>query len=117
MSCSRAIAVFLCSGAELWCFPVCFDDAVLLQLREKDTDGGDFCALAREVLEVARPAGVPVLINDRLDVVLASGADGAHVGQSDISMRDARRILGLDAIIGVSVATVEQVRCRAAGPR
>eukprot|EP00959_Pyramimonas_sp_CCMP1952_P272780 5702532-Pyramimonas_sp.AAC.1 len=56
-----------------------------------------------QVLAVTRPAGVPLLINDRVDVCLASGADGVHVGQSDLAAVDVRRLLGPDRILGVSV--------------
>jgi hydroxymethylpyrimidine kinase/phosphomethylpyrimidine kinase/thiamine-phosphate diphosphorylase len=55
--------------------------ATMVQLREKNIDAGSFVALARRVLEVTRAAGVPLLINDRVDVALAAGADGVHVGQ------------------------------------
>jgi len=51
---------------------------------------------------------VPLLINDRVDVALATGADGVHVGQDDMAVEDARRLLGPDAIIGLSIKTVAQ---------
>ena len=54
------------------------------------------------------PFGVPLLINDRVDVALAAGADGAHVGQDDMAVEDARRLLGPKAIIGLSIKTVAQ---------
>jgi thiamine-phosphate pyrophosphorylase len=53
---------------------------------------------------------VPFVINDRVDVALASGADGVHVGQDDMSVEDARKILGRDAIIGLSIKTVAQAQ-------
>src|SRR5919198_494274 len=64
-------------------------------------------ALGRDP-EVLAPLNVPLLINDRIDVALAAGADGAHVGQDDMPVEDARRLLGADAIIGLSGKTVEQ---------
>jgi thiamine-phosphate pyrophosphorylase len=65
-------------------------------------------ARARAVKAVLAPLNVPLLINDRIDVALAAGADGAHVGPDDMPVEDARRLLGADAIIGLSVKTVEQ---------
>ncbi len=61
--------------------------------------------------QVCRDAGVPLLINDRVDVALAAGADGVHVGQSDLPARVVRKMLGPKGILGVSVKSVEQV-CR-----
>ncbi|KAK9833927.1 hypothetical protein WJX74_010080 [Apatococcus lobatus] len=82
----------------------------LVQLREKDADGGDFCREARAVLQVARPKGVPVLINDRLDVALITGADGVHVGQDDLPAASVRRMLTPGMMLGVSVKTVKQAQ-------
>ena len=75
----------------------------VVQLREKDACTRDFIDLARRLLAVLRPRRVPLLINDRVDVALAAGADGVHVGQSDMAAADARRLLGPDALIGLSV--------------
>ena len=55
---------------------------------------------------------MPLLINDRVDVALAAGADGVHVGQEDMAAEDARRLLGPGAIIGLSIKTVAQARPR-----
>src|SRR2546430_2134033 len=82
--------------------------ATLVQLRDKHTDTRRMVDRARAIKAALAPLGVPLLINDRIDVALASGADGAHVGQEDMAAEDARRILGADAIIGLSVKTVEQ---------
>ncbi|KAK9904248.1 hypothetical protein WJX75_007665 [Coccomyxa subellipsoidea] len=88
----------------------------VVQLREKDVDGGDFLAEAVAVIKIARPRGVPVIINDRVDVALAADADGAHIGQSDLPAAAARRLLGPNKILGVSCKTVEQaVTAEAAG--
>eukprot|EP00873_Tetraselmis_striata_P014891 jgi/Tetstr1/435155/TSEL_002612.t1 len=89
--------------------------ATVIQLREKDIGGGEFSELARRVIAIARPRGVPVLINDRIDVALAAGADGVHVGQSDIALADARRLLGSTAIIGISAGTVAEAVAAADG--
>ena len=67
-------------------------------------------------MAVCRPAGVPVIVNDRVDVALAAGAAGVHVGQDDLPAAAARRLLGPDRVLGVSVKTVEQaVRAQADG--
>src|SRR5687768_3613537 len=63
--------------------------SVAIQIREKDLDGGPLATLVREVLEVARPAGAPVWVNDRLDVALATGADGVHLPESGLALEDA----------------------------
>jgi thiamine-phosphate pyrophosphorylase len=79
-----------------------------VQLREKECATRDFIDLARALKAILAPAGVPLIVNDRVDVALAACADGVHIGQSDMEYRDARRILGPDAIIGLSVETPEQ---------
>ncbi|PSC75210.1 thiamine biosynthetic bifunctional enzyme chloroplastic isoform C [Micractinium conductrix] len=82
--------------------------ATIVQLREKKIDGGAFLQQAAEVLEVCKARGVPLLINDRVDVALAVGADGVHVGQGDLPAVTVRRMIGADLILGVSVKTVEE---------
>ena len=79
-----------------------------VQLREKDCPTRDFIELARALRAILAPAGAPLIVNDRVDVALAACADGVHIGQSDMEVRDARRLLGPDAIIGLSVETPEQ---------
>lgn len=76
--------------------------------REKDTETGDFLEAAKTCLEICRRHGVPLLINDRIDIALACDADGVHIGQSDLPARVARTLLGPDKIIGVSCKTPEQ---------
>ena len=76
-----------------------------VQLREKDLPTRPFLDLARRLKALLGPAGVPLIINDRLDVALAGGADGVHVGQSDMPCQELRRFLGPRAIIGLSVET------------
>jgi thiamine-phosphate pyrophosphorylase len=76
--------------------------ATLIQLREKDLHGRDFFEDAKRCVEIARAAGVKILINDRVDLVMALGADGVHLGQYDLPPTEARRLLGENAIIGVS---------------
>jgi len=79
-----------------------------VQLREKECPTGEFVDLARALKAILAPAGVPLIVNDRVDVALAACADGVHIGQSDMEYGDARRLLGPQAIIGLSVETLEQ---------
>lgn len=74
----------------------------ILQLRAKDYATGRFLDLARATLAALGGRSVPLIINDRVDVALASGAAGAHLGRGDLSPTDARRLLGQDRIVGVS---------------
>ena len=82
--------------------------ATLVQLRDKRGDTRSMVERARAIKAALAPFGVPLVINDRVDVALAAGADGAHVGQDDMAVADARRLLGRDAIIGLSVKTAAQ---------
>ncbi len=79
-----------------------------LQLREKDLDYDSYLKLAKEIKEIARKYNVPFVINDNVDVAIASGADGVHVGQKDMAAKDVRKLIGPDKILGVSAQTVEQ---------
>ncbi|GAB7080201.1 thiamine phosphate synthase [Megalodesulfovibrio paquesii] len=80
----------------------------LVQIREKDADARDFVELGRALKELLDRHRIPLLVNDRVDVAQAIGAAGVHVGQSDIPFIDVRRILGPEAIIGLSIDTMEQ---------
>ena len=82
----------------------------MLQLREKHLDTRAFVQEAIALKKALAGTGVPLVINDRLDVALASGADGVHIGQSDMPYLIARKLLGPDAIIGLSVENMDQVR-------
>lgn len=85
----------------------------MVQLREKQISSRDFVELARAVKRVLEPSGVPLIINDRMDIAMIVEAEGLHIGQSDISYADARRIMGKDAIIGLSVENINQaLECR-----
>ena len=79
--------------------------AACVQLREKHLATRPFVELARALKARLAPAGVPLIINDRLDVALAAGADGLHVGQSDMPCAIVRQYLGQGAILGLSVET------------
>ncbi|MDR1618466.1 MAG: thiamine phosphate synthase [Treponema sp.] len=80
----------------------------MVQLREKDASTGDFYRIALEVQAITRRHRVPLVINDRLDIALAVGAEGLHIGQSDLPLPAARRLAGNTMFIGVSVGTVEK---------
>jgi thiamine-phosphate pyrophosphorylase len=82
--------------------------ATLVQLRDKHRDTRMMVEEARAIRENLHVMRIPLVINDRVDVALAAGADGVHVGQDDMAAEDARRLLGPDAIIGLSIKTVAQ---------
>jgi thiamine-phosphate pyrophosphorylase len=82
--------------------------ADVIQLRDKAASGGTLYRVALVLRKLTREAGVPFLVNDRLDIALAADADGAHVGQQDIPASAARRILGAGKILGVTAETVEE---------
>ena len=82
----------------------------LVQLREKNLAKEEFVAEAKAVLALCRQYGVPLIINDRLDVALESGADGVHVGIEDAPVSEIRRQTGPDFIIGATAKTVAQAR-------
>ncbi|MCQ2397547.1 MAG: thiamine phosphate synthase, partial [Lentisphaeria bacterium] len=89
--------------------------ATIVQLREKMVSDDEFLAIGRVIQTVCREFGVPFIINDNLKVAAILGA-GLHVGQSDAACADARRVLGENAILGVSCTTVEEaLRAEAAG--
>ncbi len=80
----------------------------LIQYRDKHGDGRRLVSTARALKAALDGTGVPLLVNDRVDVALASGADGVHLGQGDMHPADARRLLGAEAIIGLTLKNVEQ---------
>jgi thiamine-phosphate pyrophosphorylase len=83
--------------------------ATLIQLREKRASSRAFYSDAEAALQIARPAGVRLLINDRVDIAFALRADGVHLGQEDMPVDAARRILGDNAVIGFSTHSLQQV--------
>jgi thiamine-phosphate diphosphorylase len=84
--------------------------ATLIQLREKELSAREFFSDAREAVAFARSAGARIVINDRVDLAIALGADGVHLGQTDLSPYEARKLLGEAALIGFSTHNIEQVR-------
>lgn len=84
--------------------------ASFIQLRDKEAIGRELLDQAMACLRLTRRAGATLIINDRIDVVLTAGADGVHLGQEDLSVAEAREILGKDKIIGVSTHSIDQFR-------
>jgi thiamine-phosphate pyrophosphorylase len=82
----------------------------VLQLRMKTTPDRAALEVVRRVLALARPLGAKVLVNDRVDLALASGADGVHLGDDDLPPDVARRLLGPQALIGVTTRSLEDIR-------
>ena len=81
----------------------------MVQLREKDAPTGKFIDLASRLMNMLKPLGIPLIINDRVDVAMAVDADGVHIGQSDMPYEIARKLLGPDKIIGLSVENFEDI--------
>lgn len=81
-----------------------------VQLREKECSTREFIELGRLLVRELKGANIPLLINDRVDIALAIGADGVHIGQSDMPYAAAREILGPGAIIGLSVESLADAR-------
>lgn len=82
----------------------------ILQLREKDKTTREYIALAEKVHTLTQKYNVPLIIDDRVDVALAADAEGVHVGQSDMPVCTARRLMGQYKIIGATAKTAEQAR-------
>ena len=84
--------------------------ARFIQIRCKQTPSGEFLAMCRDVVSLARPVGALVIVNDRADISRLSAADGVHVGQDDLDPESAREILGKAAVVGLSTHSLDQVR-------
>jgi thiamine-phosphate diphosphorylase len=82
----------------------------VIQIREKELSLEEYIRLATETLKLTRSYKAFLIVNDAVEVVKAMGADGLHLGQEDMPLREARKILGYDMTIGVSVKTVEEAR-------
>ncbi len=85
-----------------------------LQIRDKKLDGRELVRYARSAVETVTPLGGHVIVNDRVDVAMASGASGVHVGQEDISIEDVRRWCGQRLCVGVSTHDIMQARAAVA---
>jgi thiamine-phosphate pyrophosphorylase len=84
--------------------------ATLVQLRDKHSETRALVETARASKSALAPARIPLIVNDRVDVALAAHADGVHVGQDDMAVADARRLMGAGAIIGLSIKTEAQAQ-------
>ena len=84
--------------------------ATCVQLREKELEDALFLQEAKEICALCRRYSVPFIVNDNVEVARACGADGVHVGQKDMAAGEARRRIGTDMLLGVSVHTVEEAR-------
>ncbi len=84
--------------------------AQVIQWRDKTRDKGEQLPIVREVNRLCAEAGVVSIVNDHVDLALASGADGVHLGQKDLPLVEARALMPEEAVIGVSTATVEEAR-------
>jgi thiamine-phosphate pyrophosphorylase len=82
--------------------------ATLVQLREKTASSLEFLEVAQRVKAICDEHDVPLIINDRMDIALACGAAGVHVGQDDIPAATVRRVLGPDMVVGVSAANLDE---------
>jgi thiamine-phosphate pyrophosphorylase len=81
----------------------------LVQLRDPHAKTGVFVEQARRLLALLRPAHVPLIINDRVDVALAVSADGVHVGQLDMAVADVRKLVGSELIVGLSISSLAEL--------
>jgi thiamine-phosphate pyrophosphorylase len=88
----------------------------VVQLREKNRPASELGAVAVEVAALCRDLGVPFIVNDSPELALASGADGVHVGQEDVSVGRARQVLGDDAVVGLSTHSREEFAAGLAQP-
>lgn len=88
----------------------------LVQLRDKNADDEEFVALGRLIHQALKGTGVPLIINDRIHLVEAIGAEGAHIGQDDTSPLEAREVLGPTAYLGLSCSRAEHVEAANALP-
>ncbi len=86
----------------------CMGGVTLIQLREKERTTREYLSLAEKVHEITRRYDIPLIIDDRVDVALAVNAEGVHVGQSDMPVAIARKLMGDDKIVGATAKTVPQ---------
>jgi thiamine-phosphate pyrophosphorylase len=82
----------------------------MVQLRDRELDDADLLRVAIRGVRTCAPLGVPFIVNDRADIALLAGADGVHLGQDDLPPTQARRIVGGDAIVGLSTHSSEQIQ-------
>ncbi|MEJ8309415.1 thiamine phosphate synthase [Agrobacterium larrymoorei] len=90
--------------------------ATIIQYRDKTTSTRQMIERAKGIVDALKGTGVPLVINDRVDVAMATGADGVHLGADDMAAETARRLLGPDAIIGLTVKSMDDARRVAQAP-
>jgi thiamine-phosphate pyrophosphorylase len=83
--------------------------ATVVQLRDKKSSTREYLQQARRLHDVLAPLGVPLIVNDRVDVAMGAGCEGAHLGQSDMPADVARQLMGPDALVGLSVDTEDEL--------
>lgn len=93
-----------------------YNGATIIQYRDKTASTRQMIDQARTIVEALKGTGVPLVINDRVDVAMATGADGVHLGADDMDAETARRLLGPDAIIGLTVKSMADARHVAQAP-
>ncbi len=86
----------------------CKGGVTLIQLREKECTTREYLTLAKKVHEITLKYNIPLIIDDRVDIALATDAEGVHVGQSDMPVSIARKLMGKDKIVGATAKTVPQ---------
>lgn len=90
---------------------ICVEKGVkMLQLREKHLSDRELLAVAREISAITKGTATNFIVNDRVDIALLSDADGVHLGQDDLSIAEARKIIGNDKIIGLSTHSIQQAK-------
>jgi thiamine-phosphate pyrophosphorylase len=101
---TTAVEAALANGADLE-----LQGSIAVQLREKDLEACELCELALALKPICARFGAPLLVNDRIDVAIAAGADGAHLSSTSLAINDARSLLGPLRLIGVSTHNSEEV--------
>ena len=84
--------------------------ATLIQYRDKQNDIRTMIETAKSIKQALKTTSVPFIVNDRVDIALACQADGVHLGQEDMRTEDARKLLGKNSIIGLSIKTSQQAK-------
>ncbi|MBR3162193.1 MAG: thiamine phosphate synthase [Bacilli bacterium] len=111
-------SLYLCTDSNInkdYDIQECVHQAILggvtiVQVREKNKNTDEFCSIAEKIKSVTDKYNVPLIINDNIEVALKTNADGIHIGQDDISCLEARKTLGKNKIIGVTVTTLEEAK-------
>ena len=113
---ANGLGLYLCIGSEFLegrslkaiLEEAIFGGVTMIQVREKTASSLEFYNITRAALEVTKARKVPLVVNDRLDIALAAGADGLHLGQSDLPLQTAKKIAGGKLFIGASAGTLEE---------